>query len=90
MNKDEIKVNMKDDMLIISGERTSEKKEGEGKEERVLERSFGTFERRVLLPINELDTSQPPKAKLENGVLTLDFKKKPVEEIENVKKIEIE
>jgi len=68
MNQKDIKVELDEGVLRISGERSEEKKE-EDKENhyRYYERSFGSFERRFVLPREVKEDAID--AKYENGVL---------------------
>lgn len=74
IKQDDIKVEIEDGVLKISGERKYEKKE-EDKEEnyRYYERSYGSFERRFVLP-SGVD-SEKIDAKYENGVLEIQIPK---------------
>lgn len=68
MKKDDIKVEMKEDMLTISGERNEEKKE-EGEGFYRTERSYGSFYRQVPLPAGvKSDTAE---ATFHDGVLEI-------------------
>lgn len=64
VSKDDVKVEVVDNRLVISGERKHEKKEG-----RRTERSYGRFERSFALP-TAID-SEKIEASYENGVLQL-------------------
>lgn len=70
IKQDDIKVEVDDGVLRISGERKYEKKE-EDKEKKYhyYERSYGVFERRFVLP-SDID-SEKIDAKYENGVLEI-------------------
>jgi HSP20 family protein len=68
MSKDDIKVEMTDDGLLIHGERKREKKE-EGKGWYRSERSYGEFRR--LIPAPEGVNTEEAKASFENGVLEI-------------------
>lgn len=74
VSKDQIKIDINGNQLVIHGENKSEKS-FEDKSWRVRERSFGKFERRVNLPktvdVDKID------AKYENGVLEVKIQKKP-------------
>jgi len=78
VNKDEVKVSIKDDVISVSGERKEEKREDTDKYHRV-ERRFGSFQRQFRLP----GTVNPEgiTAVHENGVLTLNLPKKPEEKL---------
>ena len=66
MKKEEIKVNLENGVLSISGERKSEKEEKNKKFHRI-ERSFGRFERTFTMP-DDADASKIA-AEFKNGVL---------------------
>ena len=68
MKKEDIKVELSENMLTISGERTKTEKTEKGDYCRI-ERTFGTFHRRFELP-GDLDTEKIT-AHYENGVLEL-------------------
>jgi len=72
--KENIKVTLRDGVLEISGNKdiTTETKDEKRKYRRV-ERSYGSFVRRIAVPSN-VDASQV-KAKYENGVLKLEIPK---------------
>ncbi|BAF70734.1 Hsp20/alpha crystallin family protein [Nitratiruptor sp. SB155-2] len=84
VKKEDINVEVKDNLLVLSGERKF-KKEEEDKGYKRVESFFGKFERRFTLPAD----ADPDKieAKVEDGVLTIVIPK--VEQKENTKKIEI-
>ncbi|WP_281951578.1 Hsp20/alpha crystallin family protein [Nitrosophilus kaiyonis] len=84
VKKEDIKVEVKDNVLSISGERKFKKEEKDKGYIRT-ESFFGKFERRFTLP-NDAD-AEKIEAKVEDGVLHLTIPK--VEEKENVKKIEV-
>jgi HSP20 family protein len=74
MKQDEIKVELDDGVLRISGERRSEREEkDEAKNYHYFERSFGSFERRFVLP-KDTD-AEKIDAKYENGVLSVSIPK---------------
>ncbi|MEW6731801.1 MAG: Hsp20/alpha crystallin family protein [Acidobacteriota bacterium] len=66
LSKDDVKVELTDDSLIIKGERKSEHKE-EGKGFYRSELSYGSFYREILIP--ESATVDQTEAKFSNGVL---------------------
>lgn len=72
-NKEDIKIDISNNILTISGNRKLEREENKDKYLRV-ERSYGTFARRFTLP-NTID-SEKVEAKYKNGVLTLKLPKK--------------
>ena len=84
VKKEDINVEVKDNMLIVSGERKFKKEESDKGYKRV-ESFFGKFERRFTLPAD----ADPDKieAKVEDGVLTIIIPK--VEQKENTKKIAV-
>ncbi len=75
MKKDEIKVNVENGVLSVSGERKTEKEEKNKKFHRI-ERSYGTFERSFTLP----DDANGAKvsAEFKEGVLRVHLPKTPV------------
>lgn len=77
MSKEDIKIKLHEGSLLISGERKSEKKEGEG-ENAWVERSFGSFMRSFRLPPN-VDPNAISAA-CKDGVLTVTIPKAEVEE----------
>lgn len=84
MNKDDIKVSVKEDLLKISGER---KQENETKEKTFhrIERSYGKFERIIRLP-SEVDADKV-KASYKDGVLNITL---PKPESMKPKRIDVE
>ncbi|HCI29646.1 MAG TPA: Hsp20/alpha crystallin family protein [Fervidobacterium sp.] len=76
VKKDELKVSVEDGVLRITGEKKTEKDE-KGRNYRIVERSFGKFERAFVIPeyVNVKDIS----AKYDNGVLILEMPKKKEE-----------
>lgn len=75
MKKDEIKVNVEDGVLVISGERKTEKEEKNKKFHRI-ERGFGKFERSFTLPEDANDAKVA--AEFKDGVLRVHLPKSPV------------
>jgi HSP20 family protein len=69
MDKDKINVEVKQGMLIVSGERKSETKEEKPNQAYMTARSFGRFYRSMALP--EDAKADAIDAKYENGVLTV-------------------
>jgi HSP20 family protein len=86
MKKEEIEVNLTDDMVTISGEKKKEEKV-EKKDYYRLERSYGSFSRSFRLP-KEIQTDKA-KATFKDGVLELKVPKTE-EAIKKEKKIPIE
>ena len=85
INKEDIEINLKENMLEISGKSGKEKEtEEEGYIRR--ERSYTHFYRAVSLPTSVKEEGST--AKIENGVLTITLPKMKLEE--PVKKIQIE
>ena len=84
MEKDEIKVSVRDNMLTISGERKQEI-ETKDKTFHRIERSYGKFSRTITLP-SEVDTDKV-KAAYKDGVLNITL---PKPESVKPKQIEVE
>jgi HSP20 family protein len=76
VKKDELKIAVEDGILRISGEKKAERDE-KGRNYRIVERSFGKFERAFLLP--DYVDIQNIKAKYNDGVLTIELPKKKEE-----------
>jgi len=72
LNKGDVKVELHDGVLTISGERKYEKKEEKEKYHRV-ERSYGKFIRSI--PVGKDLKENDIKAKMENGVLEISYPK---------------
>jgi HSP20 family protein len=75
MKKDEIKVNVENGVLSVSGERKTEKEEKNKKFHRI-ERSYGTFMRSFALPEDADGTKVA--AEFKEGVLRVHLPKSPV------------
>ena len=73
--KEEIKVNVEEGVLSISGERKTEKEEKDKKFHRIL-RSYGTFMRSFTLP-DDADGAKI-KAEFKEGVLKVHMPKNPI------------
>jgi len=73
IEKDNIKVNVAEGILSISGERKFEKKEEKGEKVHRIERYYGSFARSFTLPENV--DGDNISAEHKNGVLTLHLKK---------------
>ncbi|KAJ3334329.1 hypothetical protein HDU76_000022 [Blyttiomyces sp. JEL0837] len=87
INKDEVNITIKDDVLTISGERKSVYEDKDDKKQRhIVERRFGKFSRSVRLP-QDVNVDEVT-AKMENGVLELTIGKKKVVE-NDVRKISV-
>jgi HSP20 family protein len=85
INKEDIEINLKENMLEISG-KSGKEKETEEKGYIRRERSYTHFYRAVSLPTSVKEEGST--AKIENGVLTITLPKMKLEE--PVKKIQIE
>jgi HSP20 family protein len=72
LEQKDINVEVKDNVLTISGEKKEEKESKNEKEHRV-ERSYGSFSRSFTLPKNV--DNENIKAKYKNGVLNIDLPK---------------
>lgn len=70
----EIDVNLTDDILTIKGEKKIEAEESEG-DYKIIERSYGSFERSMRLPCEV--NSDKVEATFKNGVLTVKLPKSP-------------
>ena len=75
MKKNEIKVNVENGVLSVSGERKTEKEEKNKKFHRI-ERSYGRFERSFTVP-DDADGAKV-KAEFKDGVLKVHLPKNPV------------
>jgi len=73
IDKKDVKVEVENGVLVISGERKSEKEEKDENSHRI-ERSFGRFMRSFSLPSSVDGTSV--KAKMDKGVLKVELAKK--------------
>lgn len=86
LEQKDVKVELVQDVLTISGEKKSEKEENSEKRHMV-ERSYGAFSRSVQLP--EGVKPEDIGAKIQNGVLTVTVKKPAAQKVEP-RKIAIE
>lgn len=86
LDKDDIEIELRDDNIVIDGEKTEEREE-EGEDFLRRERGYTSFHRQ--LPIPDEVKPEDIAASLENGILTIDLPKKEPEKKEG-KKIEIE
>lgn len=86
MSKDEIDVNITDDVITISGEKKSEEKI-EKKDFFRLERSYGSFSRRMTLPA-EIQSDRA-KAAFKDGILEVRIPKSEAA-IQKVKKVKVD
>jgi HSP20 family protein len=88
MDKAKINVEVKNGVILVSGERSSETKEDQGGKFYRQERSFGYFSRSIPLP--EDGKPESLVAKYENGVLTLTIdKKEAAKKVPAQQKIEV-
>lgn len=85
VNKEDITIELKDNILTLSGKKSFEKKEENEKFHRI-ERSYGSFSRSLAIP--EGVTEKDIRAKYDNGVLEIAFPR-PVEKKPEPKKISI-
>ncbi len=74
MSKDDIKVDVENNVLTVSGERKFESEE-QGKNWHLVERGYGSFRRSFSLP-NTVDPSTAD-AEYKNGLLTVKLDKRP-------------
>jgi HSP20 family protein len=74
VKKEDVKVEIQDGMLCVSGERKQEKEE-KGKRYHRIERAYGRFERRLTLP-TEIDQKKVA-AEFKDGVLQVHLPKSP-------------
>jgi len=82
MDEKDVDISIADDMLTIRGEKKVEKDEKK-KNYRLIERSYGAFERRVSLP-QGVDASKI-KAKMTKGVLKVEVQKPAAAKAQQVK-----
>lgn len=85
LDEKDVEVSLEDDVLTIKGEKKEEHEEKKGGFYRS-ERTYGSFERCVVLP-NGID-SDKAAAEFKKGVLKIQVPKKP-EAVTNKKKIEV-
>ncbi len=84
LKQDDIKIELTDNVLSISGERKNERsEEDKSKKYYYYERIYGSFERKFILP-NDADVEKI-KAKYENGVLMIDIQKKESKKPKEIK-----
>ncbi|MDT8394923.1 MAG: Hsp20/alpha crystallin family protein [bacterium] len=72
VRKEEVEISLKDDVLIIKGEKKEEKEE-KTENRYYMERSYGSFARAVTLPARVKEDKI--KASYKDGVLTIDLPK---------------
>jgi HSP20 family protein len=73
MNKEDVQIELHDNLMTIKGEKQYEKEEKESNYH-ICERSYGTFQRSFALPQNVKDDNI--EAEYNNGVLTVNLPKK--------------
>jgi HSP20 family protein len=83
LEEKDVQVNLADGVLTIRGEKNAEKEEKD-KNYRLVERSYGSFERSIALP--EGVKSEDVKASIAKGVLTV---KVPKPALAQARKIEV-
>jgi HSP20 family protein len=84
MKQEDVKVELDDGVLKIFGERKSEREQkDESKKYHYYERSYGSFERRFVLP-RDTD-AEKIDAKYENGVLSVDIPKTEAKKPKEIK-----
>ena len=84
MKQEEIKVEFEDNVLSISGERKHEKEENDEKKNyHYYERSYGSFQRRFVLPKGT--DSEKIDAKYEHGVLEIVIPKTETKKAKEIK-----
>lgn len=74
VEKEDVKLTIEDDTLLISGEKRQEK-EGNDGGYHCVERSYGSFQRVISLPADA--DQERMEAKFRNGVLTITLPRKP-------------
>jgi HSP20 family protein len=72
MKKEDVKLTLQNNILILSGEKKQEQEE-KGKSYHRLERSYGTFYRTIELPVQV--KAEDIKAEFRDGILTIDLPK---------------
>jgi|SRR5699024_8424361 len=87
--KDEVRIEIEDNTLKISGEKSQEKEKEVKEDQTVHRQEFYTnrFYRSVIL--NETVNQEEISAKMENGILIIDLKKYSKEEKPGFRKVEI-
>jgi len=84
MKQEDIKVELDDSVLSISGERKHEKEENDEKKNyHYYERSYGSFQRRFILPKGT--DSEKIDAKYEHGVLEIVIPKTDIKKTKEIK-----
>ena len=74
MEKNDVKIEVKENLLCISGESKEEKKETD-ETFHVIQRRFGKFEKKVKLPKERCDIDKI-HAEMKNGVLCIEIPKR--------------
>jgi HSP20 family protein len=74
LEEKDVKVSLSDSLLVVSGEKRSEREEKKG-QYHVTERSYGSFHR--ALPVPDSVDHDKVSAKLDKGVLTVTLPKRP-------------
>ena len=88
MKKEDIHLEVQGNTLILSGEKKFEKEEKqEDKGYHLKERSYGSFKRVIPLPF-KISNDEAVHATYDNGLLTVTVAK-PIEQIENQRKVDI-
>jgi HSP20 family protein len=82
MKKDDFEISLKEDHLTIKGEKKEEKEEKD-ENRYYVERTYGTFSRRLTLP--SLVKSDQVKATFEDGILVITLPKDEEEKVMEVK-----
>lgn len=86
IEKENLHLELHDDLLTVKGERREETAEGEGENKRVVECSYGSFQRAIRLPFTP--SEKDVETHYEKGVLTVKIAK-PEDAPKTAKKIPI-
>jgi len=86
VEKDDVHLELHEDVLTIKGERNEETEEGEGEDRHVIERSYGSFQRSMRLPFKPAE--EDIDTRYAKGVLTVKVAK-PKNADDAAKRIEI-
>lgn len=87
VNKDDVRVEVEGDALVVRGEKQQERDDNEDNYH-VVERQYGAFQRILNLP--EDADPEDLKAKFDNGVLTITIGRRPEKAGQNARRIEVE
>ncbi|WP_168171516.1 Hsp20/alpha crystallin family protein [Lacimicrobium sp. SS2-24] len=87
MDKNDIKLEIHNDQLLIQGEKHFKQEDKEDKGYHLIERSYGSFRRVIPLPFSVNDNTQV-RASYDNGVLTV-MVPRPADSATGSKRIEI-